>query len=938
MLGPLSLYIGEQLVSHTLVEEYDHLFRKDPKFYKKKLAGAVDRTIQEYKSEHAASTASDKFPFYKSKVILLELLKYRLFRSNHYSLNEKIIRAELAVNNNIDRPGKEEIKWFIRIFEKYIQEDENLVKLAFNDNYIQKETHISEQFEAVFSQLSHFKIHIENIRKNLRIGGLKTHRIPKELTRLPQGNKKCFLGRKEDIERIRDAFQNRHQLVLIKGMPGIGKSSLAEAYIKTHYKKYKHIAWVRLQNNFKDAVLANYELIHNLKMEHHKPEQLFPACLTILKKLTGPNLLVVDNAREEAPEFYHLLPENSKWNILITGRTEREPSHIIDVDVLSEKETLKLFKSYNNNFSDEQILVLAEKTAYHTFGLEILAKTSKINEWSFNEVKDLLKTGIFKEHFGSKKFDTITSAIYRVFNATRLSEQEQWLLKNFAALPGAYHSRKFIYDILQIHNMKWKDSFSQILEDLHEKGLLQKNNPGKSFRLHSILRKIIATSLTPRPDDIQHLLKTITALLDLGNDNENLVNQTPFIPFGEAILDIFADQTFPELNTVKYNLALIYKTLGNYEQARNLLEGALETEIEHFGESHPAVAAIRYNLAEILQEVGAHEQARDLLEDALKVDIECFGENHPDVAAKKYKLAIVYQKLNNYEQARKLLESALKTDIIHFGEHHPTVANRQSKLAVIYRHLGGYHQARNLLEDALTSGIVHFGRNHPTVSASRSNLATVYQDLGDYKQARKLLENALKTDINHFGKGHPTVAVRQSNLATVYRKMGHYKRARKLLEDALKANINHFGEDYPAVAASRANLALVYKNLGDYKQSRKLLEAAVNTDIIHFGTDHPIVATRRTNLANIHEELGNYEKAVDLLRAALKSNINHFGEGHTSVASSRTNLAKVYMDLRKKEKAIRLTQKALITFKTVLGNSHPQTLSTEHFLEKLKNE
>ena len=76
----------------------------------------------------------------------------------------------------------------------------------------------------------------------------------------------------------------------------------------------------------------------------------------------------------------------------------------------------------------------------------------------------------------------------------------------------------------------------------------------------------------------------------------------------------------------------MYKALGDYEQARDLLKLALQSDINNFGEDHPSTATSRSNLALVYQALGDYEQARDLLKRALQSDINNFGEDHPSTA------------------------------------------------------------------------------------------------------------------------------------------------------------------------------------------------------------------------------------------------------------------------------------------------------------------
>jgi len=60
-----------------------------------------------------------------------------------------------------------------------------------------------------------------------------------------------------------------------------------------------------------------------------------------------------------------------------------------------------------------------------------------------------------------------------------------------------------------------------------------------------------------------------------------------------------------------------------------------------------------------------------LMELALKSDIENFGESHPNVAIDQNSLGLVYRNLGNHEKGRELCQKACDTYVGAFGENHP---------------------------------------------------------------------------------------------------------------------------------------------------------------------------------------------------------------------------------------------------------------------------
>ncbi len=73
----------------------------------------------------------------------------------------------------------------------------------------------------------------------------------------------------------------------------------------------------------------------------------------------------------------------------------------------------------------------------------------------------------------------------------------------------------------------------------------------------------------------------------------------------------------------------MYRALGRYEEATPLLEGALASDQEHFGEKHPSTARSNSHLACVYKDLVRYEEATKWLEGALASDKEHIGEKNP---------------------------------------------------------------------------------------------------------------------------------------------------------------------------------------------------------------------------------------------------------------------------------------------------------------------
>jgi tetratricopeptide (TPR) repeat protein len=756
--------------------------------------------------------------------------------------------------------------------------------------------------------------------------------------------RETFIGRTEELQAIQTNLSQNKQVVLVNGLGGIGKTSLAKEYLKLNHQNYQHIVWLEQTSTLVNAFILDDILLANLGLKFSNEEEAykFKKIINTLANLQGNNLLVIDNYTEKTEDIelqtLQKFPFAHNWQIIMTSREKIAKFVPINLSALSELEAIALFKTYciSKAIDETELKVLLATIDYHTLTIELLAKNYELS-WDLKNIAELtqllqtqaidaqeLQENVFTEH--SQMEVQMYSYLVSIFNMANLDGKAIWLLKQLAVLPplsiegkillkwvgGNFKKQKlnFLQKVFPFAFPKIKSKLNKvILLDLVKKGWLISTD-NQYFEMHRLIQTLIVKTQEPKYADCEKLFEQIIKLLNYKSNEKKAIEKLGVIEYGENFLQkLNFTQAEAKKSYLQNNLALTYEVFGQYEKARDLLELALASDLNNFGKDHPTVARTQSNLATMYFYLGQYEKALDLLELALASDLSNFGKDHPTVAVRQSSLATVYQSLGQYEKARDLLKLALASDLSNFGKDHPTVTCIQSNLAIVYQDLGQYEKARDLLELALNSAVSNFGANYPNVAVRQSNLASVYSDLGQYEKARDLLELALALAVSNFGKDHPTVTRIQSNLASVYSNLGQYEKARDLLETSLAFDLQNFGEAHPNIAVSQSYLANVYFNLGQYEKARNLFELALASDLSNFGKDHPNVAVRQYNLANVYFNLANIE-----------------------IEKKNKELAIQHI-----QKSISLGESAYQIYQTNLGDNHQHTKLFKRDLDYFKN-
>jgi len=80
------------------------------------------------------------------------------------------------------------------------------------------------------------------------------HHNDKHLTQHPPAPPHSFLGREEELTEIHELLNQESRLLLVNGIGGIGKTTIAQAYCEQHRDQFRHIAWLTCNPYIAEAV------------------------------------------------------------------------------------------------------------------------------------------------------------------------------------------------------------------------------------------------------------------------------------------------------------------------------------------------------------------------------------------------------------------------------------------------------------------------------------------------------------------------------------------------------------------------------------------------------------------------------------------------------------------------------------------------------------
>ena len=450
--------------------------------------------------------------------------------------------------------------------------------------------------------------------------------------------------------------------VLLYGIGGIGKTETAKSVLKKIYSLpcdvtgIYQIAWVTYTNGkLKDSLIEAFHDTKGYTDRDEAWEHIYNMIQTQREKL----LIVIDNVEtiEQNQDIERLgdLP----CRILVTSRTEKIGGlHRCSVDHLPEEDCRDIFYHYyvgdHDNHYLDKILGLIE---YHTVMLELLAKTANMEEKTLQEFYELLVQKGFRmsnEEVGShhpllQSEKRVTEQLKILFTISKCRIQDKDLLCQLSVIPAIPFQYKAVRNWIEIQHK------SQ-LKYLVKTGWLKSD--GKLVSTY-IMHSVIASAIRFQNEDhlyekCRYVIHFITKEMECG-EQEHGAEKSYLIPFSWSISDVLwnhlCDEQDAEFLT---NLAYIYYDIGNYDNAYQFFQRALEIDERVSGPNSITVSSDYYNLADVSYNMYQFSKSLSYLRKALAIRKKYYSSDDIEVVVLIKLLAGIYVKLNRSDRAEAL--------------------------------------------------------------------------------------------------------------------------------------------------------------------------------------------------------------------------------------------------------------------------------------------
>jgi hypothetical protein len=398
-----------------------------------------------------------------------------------------------------------------------------------------------------------------------------------------------FVGRQAELEQLHALLEACEASVIVNGLGGVGKTTLARQYVWQYKENYHHIIWLEQQNTLLSALITNERLTENMHFTSETEEERFKRVMRELENTEGKNLFVIDNYEQKDTDDKLNVLERFRnvqfnyWRVLFTSREQVKRFKPIDLSFLPAHEAIELFTLHcgSKKFDINTLELLLEEVGYHTLMIELLAKTYA-NNFDIECLEDLLIVLQQKEYDHAllqelidtehhKGYETLYKHLLLLFNMEHWTDEEQYILKQFAVLPSLPIKAKQLLDWLQDEKRVYKNT----LQNLARKGWLSTKDQ-QQYEMHRLLKVLIQKHLDVMWEDVKVMVESVKEELTEEKVKANPLASQWLIEYIKSFLeDINCQYNEVEKGYMWHRLGYIYDYMSIYDEAKKCYNKSL---------------------------------------------------------------------------------------------------------------------------------------------------------------------------------------------------------------------------------------------------------------------------------------------------------------------------------------------------------------------------
>lgn len=307
---------------------------------------------------------------------------------------------------------------------------------------------------------------------------------------------------------------------------------------------------------------------------------------------------------------------------------------------------------------------------------------------------------------------------------------------------------------------------------------------------------------------------------------------------------------------------------GELADARELLRRGAD-RLDHELMDQPLLrASLLDTLGGIYTDLGLYDEARPLIDEALELRRKLHGETHAETIETRIRQASLAH-YSGQGDAVSLFRQVLELYDASGGGDTEVLGDLLNDLGAALGAKGRIDEADEVLHRSLRVHEHLFGPRDLRVAKILHNLSGIAYYRGDSVATEALISRAIEIREAVLDEDDLELAGSREVLALLRRQQGRLAEAAALLEGLVAANERVLGPRHPQLARALVNLGLTRQSLGEHEAALTLLERAVAINEATLSPDHPQLVRSLALLAEHHQTYGDPAPAEPLYRRLL---------------------------------------------------------------------
>ena len=472
--------------------------------------------------------------------------------------------------------------------------------------------------------------------------------------------------------------------LLLSGFGGIGKTALAGLVYTRVSDRYETVGWIEYSGTLKDSFLSSVELYNDIEDQDKRWNSISHR----LKNDRSSKLFVIDNVDKNAsldqdPILDSTLQEILAWrntSVLLTSRLREISGYRLFCieslgNIKNPKPCIDLFYHYytlgqprnqeKQNQEREDVLRLIRRAEYHTYAIELLARSAAYED-DLRSFADRIEASGFQ--FPSLRVSTkrgrhselVAEQLRLLFDMRTRCAEERQILWDFAVLPE--HTTLNKDEVYRLLGYTVND-----LDSLCCEGWVRFSG-GRGFNIHPLVRECVHLGADNGKAPAGTAERLVHLVMDeklIGPDDSHAVAKKKIELVESATRFLKLPET-PESAQFFYKLGMLeYQSIRKRLTALRFLDTALEYSAGSYNtndrQARYWLAKLKYQRGYIKSTTHIYRKAsHEDLQEALEIWRELEGCRSEVAMASDHLGYVLSEEAENFALAKDLLENALE--------------------------------------------------------------------------------------------------------------------------------------------------------------------------------------------------------------------------------------------------------------------------------------